>query len=116
MSAPGDDYLGLCKILYGSGIYPSAQDERSKEGLKRLRSVAVRCITVHGSKGFAGFLQEYHYLVDLHTAHFLLEQKPMDRALEAKCLDVIELYARSPLNALLAEQERNWLARRRKSS
>jgi hypothetical protein len=106
-----DQYLWKCKSLYLAHAFPNAADASSLIALQELRALAKEFIAGQGISKFSGFLREYQYLVDLFTAHLIIESENADEDLEKECLDTIRRYSETPLNPVLAEQESQWLKR-----
>lgn len=63
----------------------------------------------YGVASFSGFLKEYQYLVDLWTAHMIVESDTAERALFEKAMDVIKRYASAAISPAIRACEREWL-------
>ncbi|OYU96556.1 MAG: hypothetical protein CFE21_09230 [Bacteroidetes bacterium B1(2017)] len=103
-------YLFYCKDNYLKGIRPGDPNSKNKDGYKNLLEIAELYFESNLLDTFAGYLIEGHYLVQLWTAHLILEHGQPDDKLKERCLDEIRNYARdNPLAPDVSIQERIWL-------
>lgn len=102
-------YLIYCKANFIEGIRPADIDSKNKEGYIQLVEIAKLYFKNNMSDRFAGYLMEGHYLVQLWTAHLILEYGQPDGKLKQLCLDEIIKYSDNPLAPDVAIQEKKWL-------
>ncbi len=105
----GTSYLLHCKENYLSGIYPADPNRFDKEGYERLLKTAKYFFDNNLLNQFSEFLMEGNYLVQLWTAHFILELGKPDLILRQQCLTEIKKYADKSLIPEVASQEKKWL-------
>ncbi len=70
---------------------------------------ANKFVDQNGVARFSGFLREYQYLVDLWTAHIIVESGMAERALVEEAMNVIKRYASAAIKPGICECEREWL-------
>ncbi|HRH37896.1 MAG TPA: hypothetical protein PK760_06095 [Flavobacteriales bacterium] len=102
----GFHYLIACKSAYAAKHWPL--HAREEAGLV-VEQAGLELIRVRGPLAFSGFLNEYQYLVDLWTAHLLIEYFPSADAAPEACLKVIKRYSIGTLNEKLGMGEAAWL-------
>lgn len=103
-------YISQCKQNYFLGITPNCDNCQTKQGYIELEQIAVANINEHGVLSFSGYFQEYQYLIDLWTAHFIWKHSNCDDEWRNKCLSIIKSYARSSLSERISREESLWLA------
>jgi len=84
MSKLGTEYLLQCKANYFDNITPSNKDGYDKLGYHKLVEIAKEYFENGGLEIFAGFFQEYQYIVDLWTAHLIIEYGNPNEAIKNK--------------------------------
>jgi hypothetical protein len=102
-------YLFYCKEYYFLKIKPSDSESRKSKEYQNLVEIAKLYFENDLQTEFATYLMEYQYLVQLWTAHLILEYGKPDEELKTACLDEIKNYSETPLDKELAEQEKEWL-------
>lgn len=106
----GTDYLFQCRRNYNSGIRPSNHYNFENEGYKRLVEIAQEYFKNGKKYEFLRFFEEYQYSVNLWTAHLVLEYGEPNEKEESRALEIIKRYSETPLNTVLATEEKNWLS------
>lgn len=107
----GTEYLWKCRENYFLKITPGCENCQQEKGYIELEQIAVQYIKESGAADFSGFFMEYQYLVDLWTAHMLLQHADITPELKENCLNVIKSYSTTTLNETIAKEETLWLAR-----
>lgn len=102
-------YLFYCKEYYYLKIKPSDPESKKTKEYQNLVEIAKLYFENNLQSEFSSYLMEYQYLVQLWTAHLILEYGNPDSELIKDCLDEIENYSTTPLDTALAIQEKNWL-------
>ncbi len=102
-------YLHYCKEFYFLNIRPSNEENRESKEYKLLVEIANLYFKNNLHDNFAGYLMEYQYLVQLWTAHLILEFGNPDDNLIKVCLNEIIKYSKTPLDLTLAKEETKWL-------
>lgn len=103
------EYLIKCRENYYNGITPSNSESKTNSAYKQLREVAFDIIKREGVEFFSGYFQEGYYLVDLWTAHILIEHFEIEDEIEQQCLRIIKDYSDNPLNPSVSLEEQKWL-------
>lgn len=109
MREVGSKYLFQCKANYHNCIRPANKESCNKDGYKRLIELANEFFKSGNLNEFAGFFQEYQYLVDLWTAHIIIDYGNPSKKLKEEAIEIIKLYSTTPLNEELAKEEKKWL-------
>jgi hypothetical protein len=102
-------YLFYCKQYYFLKINPADSKSRNSKEYKTLVEIAKLYFENNMQSDFASYLMEYQYIVQLWTAHLILEYGNPDKELKTACLDEIKNYSETPLDKELASQEKIWL-------
>jgi hypothetical protein len=102
-------YIVQCKQNYLSGIYPAGKGSKDKAGYELLVKIAKSYFDKNLYNDFASYFMEGQYLIQLWTAHLILEYGHPNEQLKNKCIDEIKKYADSSLLPEVSEQERRWL-------
>ena len=102
-------YLFTCKSNYLSGIRPADKNSKNAQGYKTLVQIAKTYFANNRYKEFAGFFMEAQYLVNLWTAHLILEFGAPDDNLIDTCIDIIKEYSEGSLDQQVTSQEKKWL-------
>jgi hypothetical protein len=105
----GYDYLMLCRECFFLQLFPASPGVKTTEQYQRLKKIVTIYFTENKLDDFAGFLAEGHYLVQLWTAHFIIEYGDPDLNLKKSCIQLIKEYTDNPLAPDVAEQEKLWL-------
>ncbi len=102
-------FLWGCRANYFSGIRPGDQKSKSLPEYTRLKEIALLYFQSNLQEEFSHYLMEGQYLVQLWTAHFILEYGTPDKELTKACLKEIENYSQIERLPEVATQERDWL-------
>ena len=102
-------YIVQCKQNYFAGIYPADKNAKEKAGYKILIEIAQSYFDKNLYNDFALYFMEGQYLIELWTAHLILEYGQPKEALKRRCIEAIEKYADNVLLPEVATQERRWL-------
>ena len=102
-------YLFYCKECYLLKIKPADIQNRKSTEYQNLVEIAKLYFSNRLQSKFAGYLMESQYLVQLWTAHLILEYGNPNDELKKACLNEIEKYSTTPLDIELAKQEMLWL-------
>jgi hypothetical protein len=102
-----DSFLMQCKEYFFRGITPSGPGaETAKQALMTLfRGLPI----ANQMEALVGFLQEYHYCINLWAAHLLVEHYRPDGSTRQLCMETIERHAMGTLNPKVAQEELEWL-------
>ena len=109
MSKIGTEYLFQCKANYFDHITPSNKNRYEKLGYQKLVEIAKEYFKKGELEIFSGFFQEYQYIVDLWTAHLIIEYCNPNELIKKQAIEIIELYSTTPLDKNLANEEKEWL-------
>ena len=109
MKSPSDEYLFKCKDYFLRNIIPALSIQKQDSNFSEINELANEIVHSRGQDVFAGFLQEYHYLVQLWTAHLLILRSDISEELKAECILMIRHYTENPLAPEVAEEELLWL-------
>jgi len=104
-----DQYLLQCKNNYFNGITPSNDEQYSLPDYKALIEVGKKCIREIGILEFSYFFQEGQYLIELWTAHIIIEYGNTD--LKEQCVKIIKKYSNGILDIKVANEEKAWIDR-----
>ena len=104
-----DKYLTLCSQFYLERLTPGNILTRDKGKYDQLIKIAKHCFQDDDHYKFAEFLQESQYLINLWTAHLLLELGNPPKDLVTDAMRVIMDYSSSPLAENVAMEETEWL-------
>lgn len=102
-------YIVKCKELFFKNITPSNSLNFQKKEYIELMRLANRDIKEMGTDLFSSNFQEMQYLVNLWTAHILIDRKDVSEEIKEDCLSIIKRYSTSPINIDLAKEEKEWL-------
>lgn len=102
-------YLFTCKDNYAKSIRPANPETKNTDGYKLLVDIAKTYFLSGQTERFSDNFQESQYLVNLWTAHLIIEYGLADKSLTNKCLTIIKDYSTTPLNETLAKEETIWL-------
>lgn len=102
-------YLYQCKCNYFNGVRPLSKNRYSEEGYIVLVDIAKTFISNGKENEFLNFLQEYQYNINLWTAHLILEYGNQDNEINRKALEVIKRYSKTPIDEILAKEEKDWI-------
>lgn len=102
-------YLFYCKEYYFLKIKPSCSKSLKSKEYQNLVEIAKLYFANNLQTEFAGYLMEYQYLVELWTAHLILEYGNPTAEITTACLDEIKKYSNTPFDKELATQEKEWL-------
>lgn len=105
----GISFLFLCRKMYFDGYTPSNERVYTSINYINLCNLARELISRRGNEGFALYFKENQYLVDLWSAHFILEFGHPNACMKAQALEVINRYAHMPYKVKLAQEEKDWL-------
>ena len=108
-----ESFLILCKQNYFHGITPSNDVNYTKEGYKKAVSIAKKYFQENRYEDFAGYFQEGQYLIQLWTAHLLIEYGSPSQELKIASLKIIKKYTDNPLAPDVAKEEKQWLNKNR---
>ncbi|MFN8295597.1 MAG: hypothetical protein U0T69_05345 [Chitinophagales bacterium] len=103
------DYLIKCRENYFKKITPSNKKSKDTEDYKDLLLIAKNTIDNIGIDKFSEYFQDGYYLVNLWTAHIIIEYYNPSKELEKKCLEIIKDHLDNPLAPLVAVEEKTWL-------
>lgn len=102
-------YLFYCKEYCFLGIRPSDIESRKSTEYLNLVKIAKLYFDNNLQNEFSGYLMEYQYIVQLWTAHLILEYGNPDSKLKENCVKEIENYTDNTLAPELTIQEKKWL-------
>lgn len=102
-------FMVICRTNYFKDIRPADPQAKKTGGYMEAVAMARKYFKEGRQQEFRAYLSETKYSADLWAAHLLLEQGQPDAAMRVECLAVIERYADSPFDVLLARQEQQWL-------
>ena len=102
-------YLYHVKDAYFKNIRPADIENQLTEEYKILVEIAKLYFENDLQSEFAMYLMEYQYIVNLWTAHLILEYGNPDEVLKLNCIEDIERYSKGNLDTELAAQEKRWL-------
>ncbi|WP_426062240.1 hypothetical protein [Hymenobacter sp. B1770] len=107
MQSLTESFMMQCRENFSRGITPSGPGaETAKQALVAL----FRSLTVADQiETFVGFLQEYHYYINLWAAHLLVEHYRPDEPTRQLCMETIERHTIVTLNPKVAQEELEWL-------
>lgn len=103
------EYIGLCKDFFQKGITPGNKNFRKTEEFSQFKLLAISLIDEFGINEFYQYAIESQYLVNLWTAHILLEFSSPPIGIEEQCLEIVIRYSNSRLNKKIAQEETEWL-------
>lgn len=103
------NYLIKCRENYLKKITPSNKKSKDTDDYKQLIEIAKKTIDEIGIDNFSGYFQEGYYLVNLWTAHIIIEYYNPSKDLEKKCLEIIVNHLDNPLAPIVSLEEKEWL-------
>ena len=103
-------YVNYCRQYYFLKIRPSDSDSKNTDEYKNLVEIAKLYFKNNLQAEFSSYLMGDQYLVQLWTAHLILEFGNPDEELIDDCLKEIKNYSITPLDQQLAKQEKSWLS------
>lgn len=104
-----DRYLIKCKENYFKKIRPANSISRSLSDYQTLVDIAKIYFKKDQQRDFSQFFMEGQYLIDLWTAHLILEYGQPDNDLKKESLEIIKSYSKTPLDESLANEEKVFL-------
>ena len=104
-----DQFLLKCKENYFKGIRPANPASKRLPDYDFLVSMAKDYFLNNDEYAFSQFFMEGQYLIDLWTAHLILEYGKPSFHLKEECLEIIKKYSTSPLNESVAKEESDFL-------
>jgi len=102
-------YLLVCKEYYKNGVIPAISLQNRDENYNEIRELALQIIRENGIMFFSDFFQEGQYLVQLWTAHLIMEDINASDELKRSSLLIIQDYSDNPLVPKVSEAENLWL-------
>jgi hypothetical protein len=102
-------YLITCRDNYFKGIRPSKKDSINEKGYQTLIAIAKAYFDGGLQDRFKTNFVEVQYLVDLWTAHLIIEYGSPSEQLKMECYEIIKRYSATPLNEAIAAEEKLWL-------
>jgi hypothetical protein len=109
MESLADEYLSQCRNNYINKITPSGPHSLKNEGYAKLVAIAQSFFNSNRTEEFSGFFQEPQYLVNLWTAHLLIEYGHPSSILKGQALVIIKRYSEGALDPRLADEEKKWI-------
>lgn len=104
-----DQYLFKCREYFINGVIPAISIQNRDDNYKEIKEIAQRITREKGITSFAIFFQEGQYLVQLWTAHLIIEDLNPSDELKKNSLFVIQEYSDNPLVPKVSEAEKLWL-------
>ena len=101
-------YLQICKEFHERDIIPAISIQIRDENYDEIKGLSEKIIRENGINSFAEFFQEGQYLVQLWTAHLILENNNTSDELKHKSLLVIKDYTDNPLVPKVSVAENVW--------
>ena len=103
------EFLLWCKDRYLEGNTPSNQEFRQTSKYSEVKDFVKELVASEGLEKLYNYTMESQYLVNLWTAHLILELFDPDENIKGECLKIIERYSNGRLNKKVAEEETKWL-------
>jgi len=104
-------FLSLCKSYYLDKRIPIKNGSLSVESTDEIVQVAQAYFYANKEEDFTGFFMESQYLVNLWSAHLLLDFGVPNEKQVSQDMDIVKRYSTTSLNEELANEEREWLKR-----
>jgi hypothetical protein len=102
-------FIFQCKKNYLDKIRPSDKDSFNVLGYQILINIAKIYFEKGEIEKFSSFFQEFQYNINLWTAHLILEYGQPNEIIKGEAIEIIERYSSSPLDIILAYEEKQWL-------
>ena len=104
-----DSYIIQCRTNWFLGIRPYDRSAKDRQEYKALIKIAQTYFDRGRYEEFSNYFMEGQYLIQLWTAHLILEYGRPTSQLKQKCLMIVADYANNPLAPDVALGAREWL-------
>ena len=102
-------FIVLCKDAYLKKIRPANIPSKQTPEYKSIVESAKQYFQRNMENSFAQYMMESQYLIQLWTAHLLLEYGNPSHNLQQKCINQIIEYSDNPLAREIENEEKLWL-------
>lgn len=102
-------FLFYCKDAYFKKIRPANAESKSSDEYKNLVKIAQLYFDNNLEERFGTYLKEGHYLIQVWTAHLILEYGNTNDSLRQQCIEEIFNNTDNPFAREIEYEERLWL-------